>query len=149
MCSSDLNGKWLIGVIIFIISVNQSGIAQVNPAKAEQDTAFFLANKKGILGKIGRSLSVYEPEIILPRRGPVRNETQFESYKGKVIRNIIVTQLGLYGSVNDTLNDARNQKQHFGDALHSTTKEKVIRKNLFFSSGDSLYPYLLADNERF
>lgn len=141
--------KKIIGLFIIVLLTTQSGTAQVKPVTTEQDTVFFLANKKGILGKIGRSVSIYEPEIILPRRGPVKNETPFTSYKGKVIRNIIVTQLGLYGSVNDTLNAARNQEQHLGDALHTTTKEKVIRKNLFFSSGDSLYPYLMADNERF
>ena len=141
--------KKIIGLFIIVLSTTQSGIAQVKPVTTDQDTVFFLANKKGILGKIGRSVSIYEPEVILPRRGPVKNETPFESYKGKIIRNIIVTQLGLYGSVNDTLNAARNQERHLGDALHTTTKEKVIRKNLFFSSGDSLYPYLMADNERF
>ncbi|MEI8111112.1 MAG: hypothetical protein WCH59_08995 [Chitinophagia bacterium] len=141
--------QWVTGVFLIILTSTQLGIAQPTKKNQLQDTVFFLANKKGILGKIGRSLSVYEPEIILPRRGPIKNETPFAVYKGKIIRNIIITQLGLYGSVNDTLNDSRNRKRILGDALHTATKEKVIQKNIFFSSGDSVYPYLLADNERF
>ena len=113
------------------------------------DTSFFLANKKGLLGTIGRSISVYEPEVLLPKRDPIKNETPFTKYRGKIIRNIIITQLGLSGSVNDTINSSLNWISNLGDALHTQTRKKVIQKNLFFSRGDSLYPYLLADNERF
>ena len=127
--------QWVTGVFLIILTSTQLGIAQPTKKNQLQDTVFFLANKKGILGKIGRSLSVYEPEIILPRRGPIKNETPFAVYKGKIIRNIIITQLGLYGSVNDTLNDSRNRKRILGDALHTATKKKVIQKNIFFSSG--------------
>src|SRR5690606_36282572 len=34
------------------------------------------------------------------------------------------------------------------DDLHQTTREQVIRKNLFFKRNDRLLPILLADNER-
>jgi hypothetical protein len=36
-----------------------------------------------------------------------------------------------------------------GAALHTTTAKRVILNNLFFSEGDTLYPALLADNERY
>jgi|688.fasta_scaffold01733_18 hypothetical protein len=124
-------------------------IAQEITGNPTNDTSFFLANKKGLLGTIGRSISVYEPEVLLPKRDPIKNETPFTKYQGKIIRNIIITQLGLSGSVNDTINASINWISNLGDALHTQTRKKVIKKNLFFSPGDSLYPYLLADNERF
>jgi len=33
--------------------------------------------------------------------------------------------------------------------LHPNTSERIIKNNLFFSEGDTLYPALVADNERF
>ena len=100
--------------------------AQDNSGNPTNDTSFFLANKKGLLGTIGRSISVYEPEVLLPKRDPIKNETPFTKYRGKIIRNIIITQLGLSGSVNDTINSSLNWISNLGDALHTQTRKKVI-----------------------
>lgn len=152
-----MNSVFVKRTVIFLVYSLITGLfllpillqAQENPPLINSDTSFFLAKKKGLLGKIGMSVSVYEPEVLLPRRGPIKNETPFSKFRGKIIRKIIITQLGLYGSVNDTINASKNWVSHLGDALHTQTRTKVIIKNLFFSPGDSLYPYLLADNERF
>ncbi|MDE3252130.1 MAG: hypothetical protein KGO92_04940 [Bacteroidota bacterium] len=108
-----------------------------------------MAKKKGLLGKIGRSLSVNNPEILLPEEGAVKNEAVFNPFRGKIIRKILLEQAGFNKSVNDTSLEIRNLLNDIGNKLHPGTKEKVIKRNLFFSPGDSLYPYLLADNERF
>ena len=113
------------------------------------DTVFFLANKKGLLGRIGKSLSVNNPDPILPADGAVKNETIFNPYRGKIIRHILVQKTGFNKSVNDTVKVVRNFFNDIGDAMHTSTYKRIILNNLFFSSGDTLYPYLLADNERF
>ena len=113
------------------------------------DTVFFLAHKKGLLGKIGRSLSVNISDPLLPTEGAVKNEAVFNPYRGKIIRQIVVQKVGFTKSVNDTARVDKNIFSEIGDALHPTTGQKVILNNLFFSPGDSLYPYLMADNERF
>jgi hypothetical protein len=69
------------------------------------DTVFFLANKKGLLGKIGRSLSVNNPDPILPADGPEKNEAAFIQYRGKLIRYIFIQKIGFDKSVNDTGKD--------------------------------------------
>ncbi len=113
------------------------------------DTVFFLAHKKGLLGKIGKSLSVNNTDPILPAEGAVKNEAVFNPYRGKIIRRIVVQNTGFTKSVNDTARIDKNIFNEIGDALHPTTRQRVILNNLFFSTGDSLYPYLMADNERF
>lgn len=122
------------------------------PAQAQKeepaDTVFFLAHKKGLLGKIGRSLSVNNPDPVV-EEGAVKNETVFNPYKGKIIRNIVIEKLGFNRSVNDTTKVTRNFFNDMGNALHTSTSRRTILNNLFFTTGDTLYPYLLADNERF
>ncbi len=113
------------------------------------DTVFFLANKKGLLGKIGKSLSVNNPDPAIPVDGAKKNEEAFVPYKGKYIRYIFVQKLGFERSVNDTAKVVRNIFNDIGNALHPNTARKVILNNLFFSEGDTLYPALMADNERF
>ncbi len=135
-------GIWLLGMCM----VCQTVTAQV---KEPRDTAFFLAHKKGLLGKIGKSLSINVPDPVLPPRGVVKNETEFNKYQGKIIRYIMVKKTGFAKSLNDTIKTVRNIFNDIGDALHTTTSKRVIRNNLFFAPGDTLYPYLLADNERF
>jgi hypothetical protein len=113
------------------------------------DTVFFLANKKGLLGKIGRSLSVNNPDPVLPLEAAVKNESIFTPYQGKLIRYIFVEKISFSKSINDTVRVNRNIFSDIGDAMHTRTAKKVILNNLFFSEGDTLYPALLADNERF
>lgn len=115
----------------------------------EQDSVFFLANKKGILGKIGKSVSVSNLPSALPGSGTIKNEDEFLPFKGKIIRNIIIQKIGFNKSVHDTANDNTSFLGKLGDALHTSTKERIIRNNLFFSEGDSLYPNLMADNDKF
>ena len=133
----------ILGIGFIITSYGQS------TPTIQKDTAFFLAHKKGLLGKIGKSLSVNIPDPALPASGIIKNEIPFNQYRGKIIRNIIIQKQGFTKSVNDTVSIHHNIFNAIGDALHPSSKNKVIYNNLFFSSGDSLYPYLLADNGRY
>lgn len=115
-----------------------------------EDTVFFLAHKKGLLGKLGKAISVNgQEEIITENKGAVKNEAVFQPFRGKVIRQIRVEKLSFDNSVNDTSRSARRLMNDISDALYTGTTNKTILNNLFFSSGDTLYPYLMADNERF
>ena len=113
------------------------------------DTVFFLARKKGLLGKIGRSLSVNNPDPVVTINGAEKNEDAFTAFRGKIIRYIFVEKIGFDKSVNDTQRVVRNVFTNIGNALHTSTARKVILNNLFFGEGDTLYPALLADNETY
>ncbi|MFY9463940.1 MAG: hypothetical protein WAP48_02575 [Sediminibacterium sp.] len=119
-------------------------VAQVQ----QQDTVFFLAKKQGLLGKIGKSISVNNPIPDLTAEGIHKNADEFEPYRGKVIRKIHIHKLGFSKLINDTGTNVQNFFSNLGDALHTRTKAKVIANNLFFTSGDLLYPNLMADNEK-
>lgn len=115
----------------------------------KKDSVFFLANKKGLLGKLGKAVSVNLPETVIKDTGAIKNEAVFNPFKGKLIRQIRVERIGFNTQVNDTLIKNKRFLNDISDALHSGTTSKAILRNLFFGIGDSLYPALLADNERF
>ena len=57
--------------------------------------------------------------------------------------------MGFEYDIDDTTSIKNNFGTRVGKALHKNTADKVIKRNLFFNEGDPLYPYLLADNERY
>lgn len=115
--------------------------AQVEPAP--KDT-FFLAKKKGLLGTLGKSLST-EP----PGPEPVKLVNPFIKFTGKQIRNIEILRLGFERNINDTTLIKNSVGVVVANALHKSTREKIIQNNLFFKEGELIQPYLLADNERY
>lgn len=117
-----------------------------NTSKAQEggtDT-FFLAKKKGLLGRFGRSISRTPPE-----EAPERVENPFLQFKGAVIRSIETVRLGFEYDIDDTTRIRSNLGITLGKAVHKNTSDQVIRNNLFFKKGSTLFPYLLAENERY
>ncbi|MDB5202659.1 MAG: hypothetical protein JWQ27_2068 [Ferruginibacter sp.] len=110
---------------------------------SSQDS-FFLAKKRGILGRIGRSISRDGQTI-----DPVKTVNPFISYKGKIIRSIEISPLGFNRNLNDTLEVKNSFPIRVANALHKNSSTHLIRNNLFFAEGDKLLPLLFADNERF
>jgi hypothetical protein len=81
-------------------------------------------------------------------RNPVKIANPFLAYSGKTIRNIRFVQLGFERNIRDTTVIKNDFGVIMANGLHTKTKTRVIRNNLFFTEGDILRPYLLADNER-
>ena len=115
--------------------------AQGDPAK--NDT-FFLAKKKGLLGRFGKSISTTPPD-----EAPVKVENPFLKYKGKIIRSIETLQIGFQYDIDDTTRIKNDFGVRVAKTFHKNSSKNVIEKNLFFKKGDMLSPYLLADNERY
>lgn len=78
----------------------------------------------------------------------VRSEEAFLPYRGKIIRKIIIRHIDFQKTVYDTTRNIRNTITRIGNALHSTSRDWVIRDNLFIRENKQLNPYKLADNER-
>lgn len=110
----------------------------------QQVDTFFLAKKKGLLGRLGKSISITPPE-----QNPVKVENPFLEYQGKIIRSIETITMGFEYDFNDTSRVRTGIAVKAGKALHKNTSSKVIRNNLFFTEGDPVFPYLFADNERY
>src|SRR5690606_29289962 len=73
----------------------------------------------------------------------------FLKYTGQRINSIEVIGLDFNQSISDTVVKKENFLTKLGNRIHKNTKDAVIRNHLFFKEGDLVYPYLLADNEKF
>ncbi|HAF29132.1 MAG TPA: hypothetical protein DCG75_08810 [Bacteroidales bacterium] len=79
----------------------------------------------------------------------LRNEEYYNLYAGKIIRNIEIVKLDVFGpTFKDTVAVSKRWTDKVGNKTHIKTREFIIRNNLFFSTGDSIDPVLLVDNER-
>ena len=125
-------------ILFSILFFSFYGNAQVS----NRDT-FFLAKKKGILGKLGKSISRN------PVTQPVKIVNPYKQHIGKVIRNIEVQPLSFNENIYDTNIVKNNIAIKIANFLHKNTKVQVVRNNLFFREGDKVLPLLIADNERY
>jgi hypothetical protein len=98
---------------------------------------------KRLLGLITR-----EPET---EAAPIheKSEKAYLNYEGKIIQTIRIKRLGFESFVVDTMHVVESTISRTANRLHTTTRESVIRNNLFVREGKRLNPYRLADNERF
>ncbi len=129
-------------LLLFVFSfVSSSLLAQ--ETKEKKDT-FFLAKKKGLLGKLGRSIATDPPN----QEEAIKVVNPLISHTGQVIRNIEILRLGFECNINDTTLVRNSFGVILANGLHTKTTIKTIHNNLLFEQGDRVNPYLLADNER-
>ncbi len=90
-------------------------------------------------------------ETLLPPggNGIMDQKNPFLAYTGKIIRTIRIKSLGFESDLTDTTVFNNSFTTKIANALHKTTRQKVIGNNLLFAEGDNLNPYVLSDNERF
>jgi hypothetical protein len=77
------------------------------------------------------------------------SELDYQKYSGRKIRNIEIKRLSVFGSNienPDFFNP--NKGESLLNKTHLNTNEFIIKKNLLFSSGDTVSPLILSDNER-
>lgn len=79
----------------------------------------------------------------------VKSETPFLPYEGKIIRHIVINHIGFERTMYDSSHRFRSEITRIANTLHSTTRESVIRDNLFVRENRPLNPYRVADNERY
>jgi len=103
----------------------------------------------GFLQFMGKTIKRRSPDSS-SHSGPIiaRNEVQFLSYEGKVIRHILVKQFGFEKTFTDTAKEIKYFGKDFVKHLHKNTRERVIRNNLFIKERSVLNANVVADNER-
>ena len=124
--------------------------------KSENRSAVFYDSVYKKLSKNKFSQMLYSLAFKPPESPPlpgnsdkVKSEVPFKEYQGKVIRNIRIVSLSPFGtSIYDTLSKAKTGAGRALNTAHVNTREFVIRKNLFFRTGQKVDPFLLADNEK-
>lgn len=107
-----------------------------------------LAHKKSLIGKLMRSVLVAKSnQIATDSSGPPPNP--FLCYRGKVIRNIQVKVLDVFGpSINDPYANPQNFLERAGNLLHYNTRTWKIKNYLLFKEGDKVDPGKLRESER-
>ncbi len=143
----SLYGFLLLNVV-FIIFCNEV-FSQVTPSyKANKTDSFFLARKKGFWGRIVQS--VYRNPANNQNAIPAeKNINEFLHFKGKIIHQIILRDIGFGKSVTDTNYSFNNYLTKAANFLHHPTYKSVVKDNLFFIEGDTLNPYIMAENVRY
>ena len=77
------------------------------------------------------------------------SQIAYYPYEGKTIAEIHVKQVDvLEGTVDDTSVTARTTLGKMANRLHTNTWERIIRNNLLVAPGETIFSYLVADNER-
>jgi hypothetical protein len=130
--------------LIFLVCIF-SAIFILSPqagAQAQGNDSFFLSRKKGLLGKLGKSISTDG----IPR-SPEKSVNTFKRFNGKIIRSIQISSIGL--DKNESGDTSHTFISKVANTFHRTTSEHVIKNNLFFREGEKLSPLLVADNQRF
>jgi hypothetical protein len=79
----------------------------------------------------------------------VRSEDAFMPFEGRIIRKILVRHIGFDKTVYDTTRNIKNTVTRIGKALHSNSREWLIRDHLFIREHRALNPHKMADNERY
>lgn len=77
------------------------------------------------------------------------NLARFLPYSGMTIRNIRIKNTDIIGqTVFDTISSDSSFLGRLINETHVYTHERTLKKNLFVKPGDTINPWLLADNER-
>ena len=110
---------------------------------AQEKDTFFLAKKRGLLGKLGRSIAV-QPSVGVPQK----TVNPYLPYEGFIINSIEIVRCGFERNINDLDEVKRGFGIKLANAFHKNTITKVILNDLLFTTGDRVYPNVIADNER-
>jgi hypothetical protein len=138
---------------VFILSSIENSTVNVNSVK-RSDIFYDSVYKKFSRRKFSRLLYqlAFKPRDMEPLPGyshKIKSEIPFEKYKGKVIRHIRIQTMDPFGtSIYDTAVSGQNSVGKALNATHIKTRSWVIHQNLFIREGQTVDPFLLADNER-
>lgn len=131
-------------LVLLFIAIIFCMAASAQKKTQEQKDSFFLAKKKGILGRIGRSISKKDEPVT-----PILTVSAYRKFHGKKIRHIIIKPVGFNYALGDSVPLKNNFPVKVANALHINSSTELIRKNLFFKEGQTFYALQVADNDRF
>lgn len=135
------------------ILILPSSIIPVPASKKEKTLVFFDSLKskasKNSLTKKLYDFVIVSPDTIQNKRITGNSEAGYVSYSGKRIRKIDIKRLNVFGvDINNPASVNDKKADNILNKTHVNTNEKIIRKNLLFSAGDTISPLTLSDNER-
>lgn len=128
-----VGGFWMLAITGY--SQDTTGVKKTDQLRNHKLT-------KQVTGAIRRSPS---PDTVTA----IKSENDFLAYEGKIVRHIIINQIGFDRTVQDTTRRFKTAVARLANRLHNDTKEWVVRENIFLREGKPFNPYRAADNERY
>ncbi len=90
-----------------------------------------------------------EPKKASNANSQIVTNGNYKKYAGKSIANIRIKKLEVFGtSIHDTTKNVDSWAINLANDLHSYTRSRIIKNNVFFEVGDVVDPDLLTDSER-
>jgi len=104
---------------------------------------------KNLITRALYDLLIVSTDTININRITGTSDAYYINFSGKKIRNIQIERLSVFGvNINNPVVSEPNKIENLLNKTHVYTNEKIIRKNLLFSAGDTISPLILSDNER-
>jgi hypothetical protein len=106
------------------------------------------ASKKSLTKKL-YNLVVIAPPPLETKKITGSSDENYIRYAGKKIKNISIIRMDVFGTnINNPASVNSSKINNLLNDTHKNTNERIIRKNLLFSAGDTISPLILSDNER-
>ncbi len=82
-------------------------------------------------------------------RDKMTSTSSYEAYSGRIIRNREVIRLDAFGfNIEDPESRSPSRAEKLANSTYTKTRRFVLIQHLLFSSGDTISPLVLSDNER-
>jgi len=112
------------------------------------DTLKQRASKKNLTKRI-YDLVVISPQPLENKKISVSSDENYKRYAGKTIKSIQIMRMDVFGThIDNPAVVSVSETNKLLNKTHMNTNERIIRKNLLFSAGDTVSPLILSDNER-
>lgn len=134
--------RWKV-IVFYLICPGPLVFAQSIPENKPAVNSY-LSRQKNLIYKAAKQLLIDTAENAELRR----NDELFQEYNGLTIRQIKIKTLEFGVSITDTAKYLKNKLITVSNNIHHQTRDNVIRNNLFFTEGEKVSSYRMADNEK-
>jgi hypothetical protein len=135
-----------------LIRLPSSVIPSANSKKDENlifyDSLNAKASRKPFAKKL-YDLVVISPQPVENKKISLKSDENYTIYRGRKIKSISFIRLNVFGTnINNPATINLSKTNILLNKTHVNTGERIIRKNILFSAGDTISPLTLSDNER-
>ena len=130
-----------------------SSIIPASKSKKDKNLLYFdslkqKASRKPLTKKI-YDLVVISPQPVETKKISGSSDESYKQYAGRTIKSINIIRMDVFGTnINNPASVNSSKTNNLLNNTHKNTNERIIRKNMLFSAGDTISPLTLSDNER-
>ena len=107
------------------------------------DSARQKTSRKTLTRKL-YDLVVISPQLVENKKFTGSSDASYISYSGKKIRNIEIIRMDVFGTnINNPASVNQKKINYILNKTHANSGERIIRKNILFSEGDTLSPLMI------